>query len=88
MNFVENNMNGNNININNNNVIFNIIKHNHIPSIGHIVFGYLKQGTINNGIVLYNKNMEIQVLSIHNNYIDCTEATAPATISLRIILNE
>ena len=86
MKFVENNMNGNNININNNNVIFNIIKHNHIPSIGHIVFGYLKQGTINNGIVLYNKNMEIQVLSIHNNYIDCTEASAPATISLRVSL--
>jgi GTPase len=86
MNFVENNMKGNNI-INANNIIFNIIKHNYIPSIGHIVFGFLKQGTLNNGIILYNKNIEIQVLSIHNNYIDCTEASAPATISLRVLFN-
>jgi len=86
MKHVENNINGNN-NEPNNDVIFNIIKHNYIPSIGHIVFGFLKQGTINNGIILYNKNIEIQVLSIHNNYIDCTEASAPATISLRVLYN-
>ncbi len=85
--YVENNMSGNNITNDSIDVIFNIIKHNYIPSIGHIIFGYLKQGTINNGMILYNKNSEIQVLSIHNNYIDCTEASAPATISLRVLNN-
>jgi len=91
MKYVENNMTGNNNDMNNN-IIFNIIKHNYIPSIGHIIFGFLKKGTINNGITLYNKNynknIEIQVLSIHNNYIDCTEASSPATISLKIVFND
>jgi GTPase len=84
MNYVENNMNGNNIN-ENDDVIFNIIKSNHIQSIGYILFGYLKQGKIKNGMELEYNNQKVQILSIHNNYIDCTEATAPATISLRII---
>jgi GTPase len=84
MNYVENNMNGNNIN-DNDDVIFNIIKSNHIQSIGYILFGYLKQGKIKNGMEIEYKNQKVQILSIHNNYIDCTEATAPATISLRII---
>ncbi len=85
MNYVEHNMNGNNVN--DNDVIFNIIKCNHIQSIGYILFGYLKQGKITNGMELEYKNQKVQILSIHNNYIDCTEATAPATISLRIINN-
>ncbi len=86
MNYVENNMIGNNNN-DNDNVIFNIIKCNYIQSIGCILFGYLKQGKITNGMELECKNQKVQILSIHNNYIDCTEATAPATISLRIINN-
>ncbi len=87
MNYVEYNMSGNNVNDNDNDVIFNIIKSTYIQSIGYILFGYLKQGKITNGMELEYKNQKVQILSIHNNYIDCTEATAPATISLRIINN-
>jgi len=90
MNYVENNMHGNIINniINDNNdVIFNIIKCNYIESIGFILFGYLKQGTIKNGMELKYKNDNIKILSIHNNYIECNEAAAPSTISLKILLN-
>lgn len=86
MNYVENNMNGNMIN-NNTDIIFNIIKCNYIESIGYILFGYLKQGTIKTGMKLKYKNENIQILSIHNNYIECNEATAPSTISLKILLN-
>jgi GTPase len=86
MNYVEKNMSGNNIN-DTNDVLFNIIKSNYIQSIGYILFGYLKKGKITNGMELEYKNQKIQILSIHNNYIDCTEAIAPATISLRILIN-
>ena len=87
MKYIEYNMSGNNININNDNVIFNIIKHNYIPSIGNILFGFLKQGKIINGMNLIYKNQTVQVLSIHNNYIDCTEVISPSTISIRININ-
>jgi hypothetical protein len=87
MKHVETNMNGNNHLNDNNNVIFNIIKYNYINSIGHIIFGYLKQGTIQIGMNLEYRNQKVQILSIHNNYIDCTEAIAPATISIRISNN-
>jgi GTPase len=86
MNYVEYNMSGNNVN-DTDDVIFNIIKSNYIQSIGYILFGYLKQGKITNGMELEYKNNKIQILSIHNNYIDCTEASAPATISLRVLIN-
>ncbi len=86
INHVENKMSGNNI-IDSEDVIFNIIKHNNINNIGHIIFGYLKQGCIKKNMILKSKEMEVQVLSIHNNYIDCTEIIAPATISIRVGLN-
>ncbi len=86
MNYVEQHISGNNISETNNNydIVFNIIKTNYIQSIGYILFGFLKHGTIINGMELLYKNQKVKILSIHNNYIDCNESTAPATISLRI----
>jgi GTPase len=86
-NYIDKNMIGNNIN-NNDNVIFNIIKYNYIQSIGYIISGFLKQGIIKKNMILnWNKNKSIiKIISIHNNYIDCSEVIAPATISIRIVL--
>jgi GTPase len=87
-NYIDKNMTGNNIN-NNDNVIFNIIKYNYIQSIGYIVSGFLKQGTIRKDMILnWSKNKStIKIISIHNNYIDCSEVIAPSTISIRVVFN-
>lgn len=86
-NYIDKNMIGNNIN-NNDNVIFNIIKYNYIQSIGYIISGFLKQGIIKKNMILnWNKNKStVKIISIHNNYIDCSEVIAPATISIRVVL--
>ena len=82
LNYIDKNMIGNNNN--GDNVIFNIIKKYYIPSVGYIISGFLKQGKIKKGMIL---NSNIQIISIHNNYIDCSEVIAPATISLKILTN-
>ena len=86
-NYIDKNMIGNNIN-NNDNVIFNIIKYNYIQSIGYIISGFLKQGIIKKNMILnWSKNKSIvKIISIHNNYIDCSEVIAPATISIRVVI--
>jgi selenocysteine-specific translation elongation factor len=69
------------------------IKKINIPSIGTILFGFLKQGYIKvgNELILHkvaeNNNLEkkYNILSIHNNMIDCTNVRGPATISIRVI---
>ena len=88
LNYVDKNMIGNNI-INSDDVIFNIIKTNYIPSIGYIISGFLKQGKINKGMILNSNkyNLSVQIISIHNNYIDCSEVIAPSTISIKILSN-
>ncbi len=84
--YVNNNMIGNNEY--NDKVQFNIIKYHYNSSIGHIVYGFLKSGTIRSGMMLNNNiNNNINIISIHNNMIDCFEAIAPATVSLRISIN-
>ncbi len=82
MNYVNDNMTGNIINnINhNNNLEFNIIKKTNIPFVGEILFGFLKNGSIEVGMKINNH----VILSIHNNMIDCNKIYAPATISIRL----
>ena len=70
-----------------NSIIFNVINKIYIPSIGTILFGFLKQGTIKvgNELLLYDENnTKYNILSIHNNMIDCNEAHGPSTISIRV----
>ncbi len=63
----------------------NIINKMNIPSIGTILFCFLKQGTIKVGINIIVNNIKYNILSIHNNMIDCYEAIGPATISIKVI---
>jgi GTPase len=88
LNYIEKNMTGNNT-INSDDVIFNIIKTNYIQSVGYIVSGFLKQGKITKGMTLESNkyNLTVQIISIHNNYIDCSEVIAPSTVSIKILSN-
>ena len=85
--YVEKNIMGNNNN--NDEVIFNIIKTNHIQSVGYIIFGFLKSGKIKKGTLLISNkyNLTAQIISIHNNQIDCDNIIAPATISINVLIN-
>ena len=85
--FVEKNMVGNN-NTDSDEVIFNIIKCNYIQSVGYIMSGFLKSGRLTKGMMLISNkyNMTCQIISIHNNYIDCNDVIGPATISINIII--
>jgi hypothetical protein len=85
--FVEKNMVGNN-NTDSDEVIFNIIKCNYIQSVGYIMSGFLKSGRLNKGMMLISNkyNLTCQIISIHNNYIDCNDAIGPSTISINIII--
>lgn len=91
INMIEDNITGNNINNNINypldSVLFNVIKYHYIPSIGHIISGFLKYGTIKKSMKLYLDDNYITVISIHNNMIDCDNITGPVCISLRIEYN-
>jgi GTPase len=91
INYIDNNMRGNK-EYNDDFIIFNTIKKINIPSVGIILFGFLKQGSIKVGHDLIlreareNNNLEkkYNILSIHNNMIDCNEARGPATISIKV----
>jgi len=85
--FVEKNMTGNNES-NSDKVIFNIIKFNYIQSVGYIISGFLKQGKLKKGILLVSNkyNLTFQIISIHNNYIDCNDVISPATISINVLI--
>ncbi len=87
--YIEKNMSGNNNNTDD--VIFNIIKTNYIQSVGYIVSGFLKSGKIKKGMILISNkyNLSCQIISIHNNQVDCNDVIAPATISINVlIINE
>ncbi len=85
---VETNMVGNNNN--DGDIIFNIIKTNYIQSVGYIISGFLKQGKLSKGIMLISNkyNLICQIISIHNNQIDCNDVIAPATISINVLINQ
>ena len=85
--FVEKNMVGNN-NTDSDEVIFNIIKFNNIQSVGYIISGFLKSGKLKKGLMLISNkyNLTCQIISIHNNYIDCNDAISPATISIKVLI--
>ncbi len=91
INYIDNNMSGN-IEYDDDSIIFNTIKKINIPSIGTILFGFLKQGSIKvgNDLILReapeNNNLQkkYNILSIHNNMIDCNEAKGPATLSIKV----
>jgi hypothetical protein len=90
INMIEDNITGNKINENNlsYSVLFNIIKYHHIFSLGHIISGFLKYGTIKKGMKLYlEDNTHITIISIHNNMIDCDSIKGPVCISLRFEYN-
>ena len=80
-------MTGNNIN-NTNEVIFNIIKFNYIQSVGYIISGFLKSGQLKKEMILISNkyNLSCQIISIHNNQIDCDNIVAPATISINVLI--
>jgi hypothetical protein len=61
------------------NIIFNIIEKHYIPSIGIILYGFLKDGYIEKGSIINN---EWKVHSIHYNMKDCKDIIAPAIISV------
>jgi hypothetical protein len=87
--YILNNMNGNNNNnynyYNDNNYYhINIIKQNYIVSLGLVFFCFLKYGTIHKNKEIILNNIKYNILSIHNNMIDCNEITGPATISIRV----
>ena len=87
--FVEKNMIGNNNNVSDSDeVIFNIIKFNYIQSVGYIISGFLKSGKLKKGMILISNkyNLSCQIISIHNNYIDCNDAIAPSTISINVLI--
>jgi len=67
-----------------NSIIFNVINKIYIPSVGTILFGFLKQGIIKVGNEINVNEEKYNILSIHNNMIDCNEAYGPATISIRV----
>lgn len=86
MDYVEKNITGNNIC--SDEIIFNIIKTNYIESVGYIISGFLKSGKIRKGTLLMSNkyNLTCQIISIHNNQIDCNSMIAPATISINILI--
>jgi GTPase len=63
------------------NIIFNIIERHNVPSIGIILYGFLKDGYIEKGSIINN---EWKVYSIHYNMKDCKNIIAPAIISIRV----
>jgi hypothetical protein len=64
------------------NIIFNIIEKHYVPSIGIILYGFLKDGYIEKGCIINN---EWKVCSIHYNMKDCKNIIAPAIISVSVI---
>ncbi len=88
INYVEKNMVGNNYN--DGEPIFNIIRTNYIESVGYIISGFLKQGKLSKGMMLMSNkyNLICQIISIHNNQIDCNNIIAPATISINVLINQ
>ncbi len=86
INMIEDNISGN-IVINEKDYLFNTIKNHYIPSLGHIILGFLKYGTIKKGMILDLDNNNITVISIHNNMVDCDMIKGPACISLRVVYN-
>ncbi len=83
--YIENNMTGNK-EYNSNEIVFNIIsKNNYISTNDIIFFGFLKQGFIKKNMQIVLNNIKYNILSIHNNMIDCDEAFSPATISIRVL---
>jgi GTPase len=85
--YIENNMSSNKEYIDNS-IVFNVINKINIPSVGTILFGFLKQGIIKvgNELIIQNSQTKYNILSIHNNMIDCNEAYGPATISIRVVV--
>jgi GTPase len=83
--YTENNMTSNKESIDNY-IIFNIINNIYIPSIGTILFGFLKQGIIKVGDDIILNEKKYNILSIHNNMIDCNKAQGPSTISIRVMV--
>ena len=61
------------------NTIFNIIETHNVPSVGIILYGFLKDGYIEKGSIINN---EWKVRSIHYNMKDCKNIIAPAIISI------
>lgn len=64
------------------NIVFNIIEKHYVPSIGIILYGFLKDGYIEKGSIINN---EWKVCSIHYNMKDCKNIIAPAIISICVI---
>ena len=64
------------------NIIFNIIERHNVPSIGIILYGFLKDGYIEKGSIINN---EWKVYSIHYNMKDCKNIIAPAIISICVV---
>lgn len=69
-----------NIIANKNNILFNIIETHNIPSIGTVLYGFLKDGYIEKGCVINN----MVVSSIHYDMKDIDNVMAPAIISIRV----
>ena len=65
------------------NIIFNVIEKHYVPSIGIILYGFLKDGYIEKGSIINN---EWKVYSIHYNMKDCKNIIAPAIISVSVII--
>lgn len=61
------------------NIVFNIIEKHIIPSMGIILYGFLKDGYIEKNSIINN---EWIIYSIHYNMVDCKNIVAPATVSL------
>ena len=70
-----------NIIANKSNIIFNVIETHNIPSIGTVLYGFLKDGYIEKGGIINN----IVILSIHYDMKDIDNVMAPAIISIRVI---
>ena len=70
-----------NIIANKSNIQFNIIETHNIPSIGTVLYGFLKDGYIEKGGIINN----IVILSIHYDMKDIDNVMAPAIISIRVI---
>ncbi len=64
------------------NIIFNIIEQHYVPSIGIILYGFLKDGYIEQGSIINN---EWKVRSIHYNMKDCRDIIAPAIVSICVV---
>ncbi len=82
--YIDNNMISNKESLDNS-IIFNIINKIYIPSIGTVFCGFLKQGIIKKGDSIILNGNKYNILSIHNNMIDCNQAYGPSTISIRVV---